>query len=38
MTTILWILFGFALGIFVYHKWFHVVDDSIEWIKDKFKK
>ena len=38
MENLLWILLGFALGLFVYRQWFPSIDDGIEWIKDKFHK
>jgi hypothetical protein len=38
MENLLWILLGFALGLFVYRQWFTNIDDGIEWIKDKFHK
>jgi|TARA_R110000744_G_scaffold43914_1_gene98182 hypothetical protein len=38
MEILFWIILGFALGLFVYHKWFHIIDDGVEWIKGKFGK
>ena len=38
MENFFLILLGFALGLFVYRQWFHIIDDGIEWIKGKFGK
>ena len=38
MEILFWIMLGFALGLFVYRQWFHIIDDGIEWIKSKFGK
>ena len=36
MENFFLILLGFALGLFVYRQWFHIIDDGIEWVKSKF--
>ena len=38
MENLFLILLGFALGLFVYRHWFHIIDDGIEWVKSKFDK
>ena len=30
MEILFWIILGFALGLFVYHKWFHIIDDGTQ--------
>jgi len=38
MENFLFVIIGFALGLFVYRQWFHIIDDGIEWVKSKFDK